>query len=116
MMQSPPKEEFALRGSDEDKRRFPYPSVGSIEGIRVDTESALHLSALLRLCEVVLVISFKCEIVNSMGEVMPVSIVTEVGYEFMNIHVVCLERASERELKISNHLIHSDASRNITTF
>ena len=53
---------------------------------------------------------------NGMREVMSVSIITEVGIQFVDIVSVGLEGTTGREVDVSNDLVHANTTRDIATF
>ena len=60
--------------------------------------------------------TFECHTVDGMGEIMSVAVISEVWNQFVVTPTTDLEGSAGGEVEVTNNLVHSHPTCNVTTF
>ena len=87
-----------------------YLSDCAIERVAFKPQLLLHPLALLLFVVVILIVALKLQIMDGVTKVVPVLVIFEIGNEFVDVHVVCLERAPGRQVNVADDLVDSQTT------
>ena len=93
-----------------------YPTLGAIERVRSDAKLLLQLLAEPRLGDIVLVVALEREVVDRVREVVAVAVRAQVRDELVEVVCARAERATWREVNVTDDLVHADLSSNVAAF
>lgn len=98
------------------KSQKPYIVIRLIQWASLNTKSFLELSGVDCFPHIVIVVGFKGEFVDSVGEIVFTAIVSEIRNEFVEVSGTTLERTPRREVDVPNDLVNPHPPSNIASF
>ena len=92
------------------------PQLCAVQRIVLNPQFLLHLTPNFGFENIILVISLERKFMDSVREVMTVAVVLEIGNQFVYMLRTGAERASRRQMNVSNDLVEANPTSNVTPF